>query len=269
MKIFDLHVHTTASDGSDDPESILLAVKEMGLSGVSFTDHDTLGSYTPEVFKLAEELGLELIPGIECSSYLDRFGVHILGYFVDIECRELKEFCRKHQQRRRNRNCDILALLKHAGIEITEEELYKDSNHTVGRPHIAKLMIEKGYVEDISAAFQKYIGEGKPYYTPGEQIGIAETIEVIHKAGGLAFLAHPILLKRKNLINNVLKHDFDGLEGFYASFPRDRVQPFIDMAKKHNLLVSGGSDYHGAIKYNKLGSSFVTKEDLERIKAAL
>ena len=209
MKNYDLHVHSTASDGTLTPKELIALALEKGLAGISITDHDTLDAYTDDVLN---DNRIELIIGAEFSSVYEDVGVHILGYGLSIT-QPLLEFCKQHKQRRIERNQQIIALLKAHHMPLKSEDI-----HGLGRPHIAEAMIQKGYVSDYQEAFTKWIGDGRPCFTPGHRVSIPDTIAQIHAAGGKAVLAHPILLKKRSLIKKLLNFPFDGMECYYAGF---------------------------------------------------
>ncbi|MBS0604387.1 MAG: PHP domain-containing protein [Verrucomicrobia bacterium] len=261
----DLHCHTTFSDGTMTPQQILLHAKEIGLSGISITDHDTIEAYTAAP-AIAKELGLAMGSGVEFSSVFRTLSVHILGYDFDLKSPEIQKLCDRHQQRRRERNKRILDKLSRLSMPILEEELLSMGERTVGRPHIAQLMIKKGYVSTIKQAFNLYIGDGRPCFDPGEGVSSEETIEVIHQGGGKAFLAHPHLLEHASKIKELLKLPFDGIECHYARFAPDQEKRWIKVAKEKGWLMSGGSDFHGTVKdYIQLGCSWVDEETFHQI----
>jgi predicted metal-dependent phosphoesterase TrpH len=163
---FDLHTHTTCSDGSDSPIKLLDLAKQCGLSGLSITDHDTIAAYTPELFAHAESLGLRLLTGIELSSEWQDQSVHVLGYNIDVHSAELKSFLTQLIIRRDARNAMMIERLKKKGFQIEPEELLAFGDRTIGRPHIAMLLKEKGYVFSIQEAFQKYLGDKCPCFVP-------------------------------------------------------------------------------------------------------
>ncbi len=261
----DLHCHTTFSDGSMTPEELLRHAKEIGLSGISITDHDTIEAYTVAPL-IAKELGLSLGNGAEFSSIFQGLSVHILGYDFDLTSQSIQKLCERHQQRRTKRNKTILEKLSRLGMPIFEEELLAIAERSVGRPHIAQLMIKKGYVATIKEAFNLYIGDGRPCYDPGEMISAEETITVIHQGGGKAFVAHPHLLEHANKIKELLKLPFDGLECHYAKFPPEKEKRWVKIANEKGWLMSGGSDFHGSAKeYIQLGCSWVDEECFHQI----
>ena len=255
----DMHCHTTCSDGTLSPEEVLHLAKDVGLQGLSITDHDTIVAYTPELFDLAEKLGIELVTGIEFSTVHKSTNVHVLGYGFDIE--KIIPFCEDHLERRRMRNEKILEKLEQHGMAIEKEELEGE-----GRPHIASKLIEKGYARNMSDAFSRFIGEGRPCYARGMPFTAEQTIRQIHEAGGKAFIAHPHFIKRKSLVDSLLTLSFDGIECYYAIMPPAREKEWLEIAKKKNLLISGGSDFHGAIKPDvPLGCSWVDRDTFTRI----
>lgn len=261
----DLHCHTTCSDGTMTPSELLHHAKAIGLSGISITDHDTIDAYDSAP-AIAKECGLLLGNGVEFSSMFRNLSVHILSYDHDLASPHIRKLCERHRQRRRKRNKAILENLSRLGMPIYEEELLAFGTHTIGRPHIATLMIQKGYVSTIKEAFQLYIGDGKPCFDAGEGISAEETIAIIHQGGGKAFIAHPHLLEHNNKIKELLKLPFDGIECHYAKFPPEQEKRWLNIAKERGWLISGGSDFHGANKdYIQLGCSWVNEENFHKI----
>ncbi|MBS0650823.1 MAG: PHP domain-containing protein [Verrucomicrobia bacterium] len=260
----DLHAHTTCSDGSFIPEELVVHAKEVGLSALCITDHDNVDAY-PSAIPKAKEIGLILAAGVEFSSVFKEMSVHILGYDIILDHPDLLSLCQRHKQRRIDRNRAILEKLAARGMPISEEELMQKGTN-LGRPHIAQIMIEKGYVATIKQAFQLHIGDDAQCFVRGESISSEETIEQIHKAGGKAFLAHPHLMDHQNKIRELLKLPFDGIECHYAKFLADQEKRWIKMAKERQLLISGGSDFHGAAKsYIPLGCSWVDEQTFNQI----
>lgn len=261
----DLHTHSTCSDGTMSPEELLRHAKEIGLSGLSITDHDTIEAYV-QAPSIAKDLGIILGTGIEFSCVFRKMSVHVLGYDFDLNNLAIQELCQRHQKRRSLRNRAILQKLSRLGMPIFEEELLKIGEKTLGRPHIAQLMVQKGYASSIKEAFNRFIGDGKPCYDAGEGISVEETISIIHQGGGKAFIAHPHLLEHANRIRELLKLPFDGIECHYAKFPADQEKRWIQAAKERGWLMSGGSDFHGSVKdYIQLGCSWVGEEDFYKI----
>jgi predicted metal-dependent phosphoesterase TrpH len=270
-----MHCHTTCSDGSLTPTQIVEHAVSKGLNALSITDHDTIAAYKTAV-PIAKQLGLNLVSGVEFSTLFDNVSVHILGFAFSLKERLIQEFCLKHQEKRHSRNREILSLLAKKGMVISEEELItlasagknSDMDLVVGRPHIARLMVEKGYAKDIREAFDKYIGEDCPCYAAGEFFSPEETIDVIHRSKGLAFIAHPHLVNNSSILVKLLRMNFDGIECYYSKLPPSSHTRWLKIAKEKKWLISGGSDFHGAIKPSvPLGCSWVNEEHFEIISS--
>ena len=263
----DLHCHSTCSDGSLTPEELVMQAKAIGLSGLSITDHDTITAYQTAV-EAARKAGLLLGSGVEFSCGHKGMNVHILGYDFELHNAGFNAFCERHRTRRKERNRAILKKLAQHNMPIPEIELEeKEKLHkTIGRPHIAELMVAKGYVPTIREAFMLYIGDGKRCYDPGHFFSIEETITIIRQAGGKAFLAHPHLIDRRKIIEELLAMPFQGIECFYSKSPPEKEARWLRMAKEKKLLISGGSDFHGASKPGiPLGCSWVNEEVFNQI----
>ena len=257
----DLHCHSTCSDGTLTPTEIIHLAKSKNLTGLSITDHDTIGAYT-EAVSVANSLQFPLISGAEFSSVHEQTNVHILAYGFSLESKIIHDFCYKHCSRRTLRNQTILDLLKMHGMPIDELDLKESTPHAIiGRPHIALAMMKKGYVTSIQQAFHLYIGEGKSCYHPGQKVSVEETLDIIHQAKGLAIIAHPHLIQNVSTVKRLLDMNFDGLEGYYARFHANQNERWIKIAQNKNWLITGGSDFHGTIKPTlPLGSSWVNQE---------
>lgn len=257
----DLHCHSFFSDGTLSPQQLINEALNRGLSALSITDHDSIEAY-PEVLNKAEEKGLSMITGVEFSAMMDGCSVHILGYSFSHQHPSIKNLCTKHSLRRTSRNQQILEQLAKLQMPISDAELKEvaKNSSTIGRPHIALAMVQKGYAESIQEAFRKFIGDGKKAFVAGNPISVEETLETIHEAKGLAVIAHPHLLKNWELFNKLLKLPFDGIECFYSQFPLAEQQKWEEIAKKNGLLISGGSDFHGATKpQTPLGCSYINE----------
>lgn len=257
MKKFDLHTHTTFSDGSYTPQKLFEAAKECGLCGLSMTDHDTVEAYF-DMPKTDLMIGV----GVEFSAFLHEDSVHILGYDFILDHQAIKDFCLRHKNRRFHRNLAIIKKLQNLGFKISESELYNRFNdRTVGRPHIAQLLIEAGVCKSMEQAFKDYLAEGKKGFASGEKFSVQETIDVIQKAEGKAFIAHPHLIKKRHVIRELQKMPFDGLEVFYAKYTKKDTLNWEKLAHEKKWLISGGSDFHGEFKtFNQLGSSWVDED---------
>jgi predicted metal-dependent phosphoesterase TrpH len=259
----DLHVHTFYSDGTDSPFEVLHKARQAGLSGLSITDHYTIEAYTPELFSCADDLKIRLLPGVELSSEVGDTSVHILGYRIDLNRQPFRQFLAEMIERRTDRNRKILLRLQERKIPITEEELVAYagrgvSNPTVGRPHIAALLVQKGYAATLQQAFDVYLQEGALCYVPGIKYSPKEVIDEIHRAGGKAVLAHPHFLKRGSFLRELLALPLDGIECYYGTLNKAQEAPWVEIAKEKGWIATGGSDYHGTLKpHVTIGSSWV------------
>lgn len=270
----DLHCHSNCSDGTDSPIALVHLAKKAQLQGLSITDHDTLDAYTPELFAEAKKLSIQILPGIEISSELNPFSIHILGYGIDLQAEGLRLFLTEIQSRRRERNRAILKKLAQKKMQISEEELNAfalagQEKKVIGRPHIAALMVQKGYVGSTQDAFQYYLKEGASCYASGIKYTPKEAIAAIHEAKGKAILAHPHFLRKGSLMRQLLRLPFDGIECYYGNLAKHFEAPWLQIAKDKNWIATGGSDYHGSVKpHITLGSSWVSQETFTQLLAS-
>ena len=264
----DIHCHSICSDGSDHPLDLLRLAKDSKLQGLSITDHDTIDAYTDELFAEAEKLEIALLPGVEISSEMDGNSVHILGYGFDIRDKDLNEFLKEMQRRRFERNRAILNKLAARNMPITEEELKNFATHRIiGRPHIAQLMVNKGYVYTMREAFDRYLKEGGLCYASGVRFEPKDVIEAVQKARGKAVLAHPHFIKKGSFLKKLLSQQFDGIECYYSRLDKALEIPWLKMAKERGWIATGGSDYHGSIKpHISLGCSWISEHVFKILK---
>jgi predicted metal-dependent phosphoesterase TrpH len=263
----DLHCHTTCSDGSMPVDEIIKLAVEIGLKGLSITDHDTIDAY-PMAEQWARDASLALIPGVELSAVHRGTSIHILGYSFSINSPAMISFCSQHQTRRLARMTEMLHLLNKHGMPLSEEELYasRGTNRGIGRPHLAQAMVKKGYAKDVNEAFKRYLAEGRPCYASGKPNSVEETLACIKEARGIAVLAHPHLIDNTGVLKDLLSMPFDGMECFYARFSKAQNQRWINIAETRGWLISGGSDFHGAIKPTiPLGCSWTNEETFQRL----
>ncbi|MFT5368195.1 MAG: putative metal-dependent phosphoesterase TrpH [Candidatus Latescibacterota bacterium] len=241
----DLHMHSTRSDGSFSPKDVVTHAAALGISTISLTDHDSVAGVA-EATTAGNEIGVGVIPGVELSAQVGEKDIHILGYFIDPEQGDLKAFLKKFQDARIERAEKIVEKLNRMGIPIQMAHvLAKAGNAAVGRPHVADVMVEEGFVFSSNEAFYKYLGYAKPAYQPKYTMSPEEAIEVIHASGGLASLAHPILYARDDLIPKFADVGLDAIEVMHIKHEKKDVKRYSDVAKKYGLLKTGGSDCHG------------------------
>jgi len=253
MKRIDLHMHTTHSDGSYLPRELVRYAKKKGLDCISVTDHDTMSSQE-ECADEAKKLGIELVPGIEISAQFEPGTLHILGFFLDKDRPELKRTLGDIQNARRERNPGIIEKLNRLGIPVTLEEVEAESGKDqVGRPHFAKALVKKGVVRSMQEAFDKYLAKGKPAYLDKRRLSPAESIRQIREAGGIAVVAHPRYMKLDEVamtkeFERLVEQGLGGIEAYNSCQSRQEAELYKRLAKRFNLFVTGGSDFHGANK---------------------
>jgi len=250
--LVDLHVHTTASDGTYEPEQILEAARQEGIEVISITDHDTIDGLA-EVPK--GETFVVFIPGVEISAEYPST-LHILGYGIDPENKELCSTLDKLQRYRNRRNEFMLERMRNFGFHIEMEELIEEAGgELIGRPHFANLMVKKGYVSSYQEAFDKYLKKGAPLYMDKKRLSPERAIELIHAAGGITVLAHPYQAETdperlERLVQSLVNHGLDGIEVFYSQHSQTQIEEYLHLAKKYDLLITAGSDFHGKNKPN-------------------
>ncbi len=206
-----------------------------------------------------------MVAGIEISTAEGEAPIHILGYSFSLTNQAILDFCELQQKRRDERNRSILKLLQGGNFVVREEDL--PSEGSVGRPHIAQVLVAKGYARDIKHAFRRFVGDRCRYYVSGEKATVAEAIDVIHEAGGYAVVAHPHLIRDQRALEATLDEDFDGIEVFYARFPADKEKRWYDVATEKKWIMTGGSDFHGANKpETDLGRSWVCEETFRMLE---
>lgn len=260
----DMHCHSTCSDGTLTPVELVCLAKKIGLSGLAITDHDTTDAYTDSLFELAEKMGIRLKTGVEFSAQMHGIGIHILGYGYDYKHQGIIDFCAEHVKRRKERNRKMLQKLMENHVCIEEHELC--ANGVVGRPHIALQMVKKGYVKTMREAFDRYLGDDKCCFDAGKPFSCQETIDMIHQAGGKAFIAHPCFIRKKKALDTALGMNFDGLECFYSKMPSAEEAKWYKIAQDRSFLISGGSDYHGGMNPDvELGASWIDEKAFNSI----
>lgn len=267
----DLHCHSAYSDGSMTPEELIDLAMANGLQGLSITDHDTIDAYKIGI-PYAQSKGFLLGVGVELSCEYKKKSVHVLGYDFSLEDSGIREYCLRQQKKRVDRNRKILDKLGRLRIFITEEELLSKHQNasSIGRPHIAALMLEKGYVRSIQEAFQTYLADGACCFVSGEPFLVKEALSIISQAGGKSFLAHPHLYSDAGFVREILSLGFDGIECFYGKYSYLKEKLWLRIAKEKQLLISGGSDFHGSIKPQiPLGCSYVDEKIFYQIFSSL
>lgn len=244
----DLHIHTIFSDGKDTPEEIVEAAKAAGLRYIAITDHDTVEGVTAlyESGHYASST-LRIIPGVGFSAGDEQHEIHILGYNIDLYDAGLQEKLEEISEARWVRFTEIVERLRGLGYEIGETEVLTDERFckAVGRSHVARVMVRKGYFNSTRACFEQLLKRGCPAYVPHFQLSSEELIQLIKGAGGIPVLANPKALGDEKRIARLIAQGIEGIEAFYPTYDRQDTQHYLDVAQKAGLLVSGGSDYRG------------------------
>lgn len=268
MPTADLHIHTFFSDSTSSPQEVVDDAVNAGLSCIAITDHDICEGIRPAM-EAAAPKGIEVIPGVELSSEIEGRDVHILGYLIDFEQGPLFERLNVFLNARVDRMKQMLVNLKSAGINNIEYEevAAMTRSNAVGRPHLAKLLVDKGWVGNMKQAFEMYLAEGRPGYAPKFKQSPFEAIDLIHQSGGVAVMAHPMLTQKDELISRLTKAGLDGLEVYYPNCSETVTKFYEGLAKKNNLLMTGGSDAHGKAKnYTYVGKASIDYDLVNKMK---
>jgi len=278
MARIDLHTHTTASDGSLSPSELVQLAKQQGVSALAVTDHDSVEGL-PEAMAAGERLGITIIPGIEISCLYEEVELHILGYFINQDDPRLKPALARYLSSREDRNPKIIERLRQLGFDLTYDEVKNFAGEaTICRPHIAQILLRKGYVASVADAFDRFLGDDGPAYVSRALPTASEAISLIRELGGLAVLAHPGYAGRlkqsfNELCATLKGFGLAGLETLYSSHTQQQTDRFRSIAREHGLLITGGSDFHGDTKPEILvgtgyGNLRVPAELLEELEAA-
>jgi len=246
--MIDLHVHTNASDGQYSPSEVVRMAKNIGVSTIAITDHDTVSGVNEAMLE-GEKCGVEVIPGIEFSAEFKN-NMHILGYFVDHKSQVFSDFINDEILKRRLRNLKYIEYFKSIGFNISEHELNQIAKGTIGKPHFVKLMLDKGYIKSQDEGYKQYFSREPLKSICKERKSPKEIIEMILSVGGIPVLAHPVLLKLsldelENEVSNLKSFGLLGIEVYHTEHSPNDTLNYLEIAKKHSLVITGGTDYHG------------------------
>ncbi len=268
--MIDLHLHTYYSDGTFTPEQVAKAAEEMNLAAISLTDHDTIEG-CDRLAKACEERHIEFIPGTELSVDIEGHEMHLLGYFLDTQNERLITETTRYQQNRTNRVHGLVDQLNEMGINLEADQVFDLAKcKAPGRPHVARALVKYGFCGSVDEAFSRFLRRGAPAWVPKTNVDYREGIDLIHQAGGLAVMAHPGLNKIDHLIPDLVKAGLDGLECWHTRHPKSTAKRYREMAERYGLIITGGSDCHGAGRGRPLiGTVRVPYEILERMKKRL
>jgi len=258
--MIDLHSHSTASDGTLAPAEVVRLAVDRGLSALALTDHDTIDGIA-EASAEANRLGLDFLPGIEISAEYPHPGtLHLLGYGIDPQSSILRDMTKTLLEGRDNRNPKIIDKLQKLNVAITMDEVEREAGgNVVGRPHIAAILMRKGYVGSIKQAFDKYLAPGGLAYFDKERLSPVKAIGMILESGGLPVLAHPIQLRYQNdaqlerVVKDLLDVGLAGIEVIHSDHDAKLIAQYSALADRFGLIKTGGSDFHGANKKVDLG----------------
>lgn len=272
----DLHIHTTASDGHLTSGNVVQHSLALGLRAISICDHDTMsgylelaGMYTPGKLGIINVNGLEVVPGIEINSKWEQRELHILGYFVDPLSSGFSQLLSGLRDSRLQRVHAMVGKLASLGMPLEISRVLELSQgDSIGRPHIAEVMVEKGYVSSIKEAFSLYLGMGKPAYVDRRHLTPAQSIAAIRAAGGIAVWAHPGVTGADWLLNELIESGLQGIEVYHPEHDDEEQQKYLDMARENSLAVTGGSDFHSITSSEgaTIGDFGITYENFEIMK---
>jgi predicted metal-dependent phosphoesterase TrpH len=267
----DLHTHTNYSDGALSPYELIKRAHESGLEILGIADHDTLGAIEESV-EIGRELDVEIVPGVELSAAINEREIHIIGYFVDRENKDLVEYLTVSRKDRLRRAKRMVEKLNKIDVPLKlEAVLERAGSAAVGRPHIAGALLDEGLTGSYVEAFSKYIGYGGPAYEKKHSLSPEDTIALIASSGGLSFLAHPGKYTSEAVLHRLIKSGLDGIEVIHPSHGSEEVRHYQSIVNQYFLLASGGSDFHGGRRNDNgaLGSYNVPTTWVEEMKRRL
>jgi predicted metal-dependent phosphoesterase TrpH len=269
--LIDLHTHPTASDGTCTPQELAARAAAVGVTTLGLTDHDTIGGCSAAGVACAR-LGIEFVAGIEITAVMTERDVHVLGYFFDPASASLEAFLAAQRQRRLERVREMFARLAGLGIELDADATLgpglADSTRAVGRPWIARALVERGYAADVNEAFDRWLARGRPAFVPRAGAPPADVFDRVHAAGGIVSLAHPVLVEHDDWIPGFVAAGLDAIEAYHSDHRAADVARYLAFAREFDLLVTGGSDYHGdALHGGRLpGSVSLPREHYETLR---
>ncbi len=252
----DLHAHTTASDGSLSPTQLVQAAGALGLSALAVTDHDTVGGLA-EALQAAQSINMTFVPGVELSVEDDGGRFHLLGYAFSPHDQPMQDALAHLRESRARRNTLMAQRMADLGLPLTMDDVRAEAgpdSQVVARPHFAQALLRRGLVSSVQDAFDRFLASGKPLYLPKQVLTPHDAIALIHNAGGVAVMAHPGLVPlgdealAARIAHLASQSSLDGLEAYYSQHTEAQTARFLDIAQQNNLLVTGGSDFHGTPK---------------------
>ncbi|MEC0124088.1 PHP domain-containing protein [Paenibacillus pabuli] len=274
----DLHTHSQASDGMQPPAENVKLAKQRGLSAVALTDHDTVAGVA-EAQQAGREYGIDVVAGVEISTRAGGKDIHVLGYYVNTEDEKFLERLHGLREAREERNHRIIAKLQELGLDISWQEVIEglgrplEPDESIGRPHMADVLVRKGYATDMRDAFNRYLAEGQPGFVSVPRVAPEDACQWIKDAGGAAVIAHPGLYGDDELVRHIIvDSNPDGIEVVHSDHGPEEEHRYAELAREFGLIQTGGSDYHGVrqgvVFHGDLGSKTVTMDVLDKLRAA-
>ena len=269
MKFADLHLHTFFSDGTFTPEELVERAGKLGFAAIALTDHDTVEGCERAAAACAAAR-MEFISGTELTAEHNDTEVHILAHFVDTQNQTLLTRIAGFQSVRQNRIREMVAAINKLGVPLQAGDVFALANcKSPGRPHVARALVKAGLVANLDEAFERFLKKGRPAWVPKTKMSALEGVELIHQAGGLAVMAHPGLNRTDEIIPDLVAAGLDGIECFHTKHSTVMAERYLEIAEKHRLLVTGGSDCHGFSKKAPLiGTVKLPYEHVENLYAA-
>ncbi len=269
--MIDLHSHTTASDGSLSPRELVQEAVRRGVRILAVTDHDSTEGLGEAMAEAAKHPPLEIVPGIELNTDVEGGEIHILGFFIGYQEEWFQALLRELREERVQRIYRMADRLAELGCPIDPQEVFAlVKEGSAGRPHVAQVLVRRGYVKTVREAFDRYLKNGGPASVPRKRLSPESAIEVIRRAGGVPVFAHPGLSGKDELIPDLIRVGLQGLECYYHEHTPVQTATYLQLCQEHNLVATGGSDYHGPHlgRSNHLGSPSVPLAAYEALKAA-
>jgi predicted metal-dependent phosphoesterase TrpH len=270
--VIDLHLHTTASDGRLSPADLVTRVAAARITTMSVTDHDTVAALA-DVRRCATAAGIRVVDGIEITAVHDARDVHILGYFIDPGDEPLAVFLQSQRTRRVERVREMGARLAALGVPVDVSRILalaaRKPGTSVGRPMLARALVERGHAVSIQDAFERFLAAGQPAYVPRTGPSPSEVVDVIHRAAGIASMAHPGVTRQPAVMARLVDDGLDAIEAYHSDHPLDVQRELLSFAARHGLLVTGGSDHHGDDERDRpLGRVTLPAAEFERLQNA-
>jgi predicted metal-dependent phosphoesterase TrpH len=268
--LIDLHTHTTASDGRCTPEELAARAAAAGVTTLGLTDHDTVGGCAAAA-EACSRLEIDFVAGIEITAVTPSRDVHVLGYFIDLNAPDLQHFLAGQRRSRADRVREMFRRLADHGIHLDADSILApglaDPTRAIGRPWIARALVAGGHVSSVAEAFDRWLGRGRPAFVPRTGAAPHEVFALIHDAGGLASLAHPVLVGHDEWIPGFADAGLDALEAFHSDHSWADTERYLGFARQLDLVVTGGSDYHADDEHGGRGpgSTSLPREHFERL----